>query len=85
MIAFRVVEHLPDPDFDETVLLKNLGKAFLKSGTKMRWPLELRGGVLTLACIITSGMATALPDRLQKAMEKSVKAWLRWKKRKAGP
>jgi hypothetical protein len=83
MIAFRIVEHLPDPDFDETVLLKNLGKAFLKSGTKMRWPLSLSGGVLTLACIITSGMAAALPARLQTAMEKSVAAWLRWKKRKA--
>ena len=83
MIAFRVTEPLPDPDFDETVLLQNLGKAFLRSKTKMRWPLSISGGVLTLACIITSDMAAMLPARLQAAMEKSVKAWLRWKKRKA--
>jgi hypothetical protein len=84
MIAFKIVEPLPDPDFDETVMLRNMGKAFLKSKTKMRWPLSVSAGVLTLACVVTSDMMAMLPERLQKAMEKSVKAWLKWKRRKAG-
>jgi hypothetical protein len=79
MITMKV-SPLPDPDFDETILLRNMGKAFLKSQTKMRWPLALVGGALKLACVATEMMVAMLPERLQQAAEKSERAWLRWKK-----
>jgi hypothetical protein len=85
MIEIKI--EVPDePQFDALILAKNLGKAFLKSKTHCRWAITPDGsGGYRLAVACDPSMLTTISARLEKALEKSMAQFLRWRKmRQAG-
>jgi ribosomal protein S26 len=74
------VGHLPN--FDPLIMARNIGKAVPKSKAFCRWAIEPTLSGYKLSLIMDSALMASLGDRIDKALKKSMAAWVRWMKKR---